>query len=207
MDGSLVRFADRLHENLNMSFDNSILPYPRVIHSLKSGQINFAVLIDSPNIGSEVIKGDHLLTANVVIVGKNGTQKIASLQDLAGKRVGHIRASKYGKAFDEADYFVKCPVNSLSRGLAMLMVGRLDALVSLDDTLYFAMGKMAIDERALSIIMNLGKVSASLYMSAIAPREELFSLYSQEIARMRASGVLDQLFALPQSDLSPMSED
>jgi polar amino acid transport system substrate-binding protein len=179
------------------------LPYPRVIHSLKSGKINFAVLIDSPNIGAEVIKGDHLLRSNVILVGASGAQKITSLSALAGKRVGHIRASKYGKAFDEADYFVKYPVNSLDRGLAMLMVGRLDALVSLDDTLYFAMGKMAIAEDAVGVMMKLGEVSVSLYMSATAPREDLFLRYSQEISKMRESGRLRELFSLRQSELSP----
>ena len=202
MDGVLVEFIDALHKGAEVSYENSIQPYTRVIHSLKAGRINFAVLIDSPAMGPKVIKVDHLLVADVVLVGGKNREKIHSLDALSGERVGYIRGSKYGRAFDRAENFSKYPVNSMNQGLAMLLAGHLDALASLDHTLYFTMAEMSIEPNELCFMMKLGEVSASLYMSAHSPRDKIFQLYVNEIANMRKEGQLDLFFKLPKMDFT-----
>jgi len=202
MDGLLVEFTEALHKNSDIKYENNIRPYPRVIHSLKAGRINFAVLIDSPELGPKLIKVSHLLMADVVLVGGKNSARIDSLEALSGERVGYIRGSKYGAAFDTAYNFSKYPVNSMNQGLAMLLAGHLDALASLDHTLYFTMAEMSVEPSELRFLMKLGEVSASLYMSALSPRDKIFQRYVNEIERMRKDGALSRIFRLPEIDFT-----
>ncbi|MFW5837887.1 MAG: substrate-binding periplasmic protein [Desulfovibrionaceae bacterium] len=56
--------------------------------------------------------------------------RIESLEDLRELRVGAIRGYHYTRAFDEADFFVKEPVDRLEQNIEKLVRGRIDAFVA-----------------------------------------------------------------------------
>jgi len=195
MDGALIRFTKKLHDEVGIPYRNSIMPYARVIHALKAGEINFAVLLDGINLGPEVTKISRILTAEIILVGGKDSIPIDSLAELTGKSVGHIRGGgKFGRTFEDATNFTKYPVKNMQQGLTMLLAGRLHAFASVDQTLFYAMQHLSVETEEIHRLLTLGEVSMSLYMSSHSPLPEISKKYSAAIKQMYNNGIPDKFF-------------
>lgn len=194
MSGLLVQFADELASESGMDYSNIMQPYPRVIHSLKSGYVDFAVLFDSPSARSIAVRVGEVVKTEIIVVAAEGARPIDTVDDLVGMQVGYIRGSKYGPDFDDADHFDRVPLNSAEQGLAMVLKGRIDAMASSDQSLYWAMDSMEIDHANLSRILLLGETTGALYMSLESKRQDLLPVYRQALKRMRDKGTMDRFF-------------
>jgi len=194
LDGLLVHFAEALTREVNLPMRNQLQPYPRVIHSVSNGTADMAVLFDSPMASDIGLCLGQVTDTEILLVVKQGAPQVASLADLSGWRVGYIRGSKYTPAFDQADNFVRIPINTMQQGLAMLLSGRLDAMTSADQTLFYAMDKMGIAPEQIQRLLVLGTTTASLYMSKRSTKQHLIPYYRAALERLTSSGQLAQIF-------------
>lgn len=169
--GLLVEFNEALqdemrqHDTSGVTFENYIRPYPRVINDIKTGRADFAVLFNSPeshNFGDSV---GEVSTFNVLVTGRHDSKDFLSLDDLEGLPVGHVRGSKYGPAFDNNSKILKVSLDSMEKGLDMLLKGRLAALVCLDQTLYYSLKEKGISADQTRTLFVIGKARADLFVS------------------------------------------
>lgn len=194
LDGLLVRFAEELTREVQVPMTNQLQPYPRVIHSVRNGAADMAVLFDSPMVKDIGLRVGQVTETEILLVVKSGTPPVSSLGDLSGWRVGYIRGSKYTREFDQADNFLRIPINTMRQGLAMLLSGRLDAMSSADQTLFYAMDSMGIASDQIQKLLVLGKASASLYMSNKSDKQWLIPNYRAALERLKSSGRLEKIF-------------
>lgn len=196
--GLLIRVADALQGELSNGSDivieNQLRPYPRVIHEIKTATVDFAVMFNSPSANSIAVSLGKVVDARVIIIGVADREQIASLDDLAGKVVGHIRGSKYGPDFDDHRTMKKRSLGSMKQGIDMLLNGRIYALASADQTIYYAMQQMDIPRDAITTMYTVSSIQADLYFSKASSNPHLATRVKQALDRLRAKGTLDQIF-------------
>lgn len=193
-DGLLVRFERELYLETGIAYENYLQPYPRVLHSLASGSVDFAIIFDPHAPREKTVRVGHVTTTEIIVVARAGVEPLASIDGLAKQRVGYIRGSKYGEAFDGATHFTRIPINTMKQGLSMLLNGRIDAMTSSDQSLYWAMERMGIDGSRLARVLILGGVTGGLYMSNSSRRQDLLPIYRKALQRMQAKGTMTRIF-------------
>ena len=198
--GLLVNLVHALEDELinandnRVTIDNHIRPYPRVIHEIKTGSIDFAVMFKSPEANKIGISVGKVADHKILIVGLAGTPKINNLNQLKDKPIGHIRGSKYGPIFDNHQSLNKLPLGSMEQGLNMLLKKRIYAFASADQTLYYALRELQIPSNKVIPLMTVSEVSTALYFSKASTRTYLIQPLTDALAKLKAKGVLDSIF-------------
>ncbi|BFM17514.1 hypothetical protein R50073_36970 [Maricurvus nonylphenolicus] len=193
-DGLLVRFVNLLGREAGLPFTNRLQPYPRVKHSLGNGQADMAVMFVGPE--SDLL-GESLgkvVDTHIMMIGRKGMKPVDNLQALDGRLVGYIRGSRYGRQFDDYMGFTKIPVNRMRQGIAMLITGRLDAMVSTDQSLFYTLDKMGLDIDEVSPLLFIGQTQGDLFISHQVSNPELAAIYREALRKLRHSGRLNPLF-------------
>ncbi len=193
-EGLLVHFEQELRLETGIAYENYLQPYPRVIHSLASGAVDFAVIFDTHAPKEQAIRVGDVTRPEIIIVAKRGARTHESVEGLAGMQIGYIRGSKYGPHFDEATHFTRIPINKMQQGIAMLLKGRIDAMASTDQSLYWSMDKMGVDASKLTKVISLGETTGGLYMSKQSARRDLLPIYRKALQRMEAKGTMARIF-------------
>ena len=192
--GLLVSVAEALEQQTGIPISNELQPYPRVVHSLHSGHVDFAILFDSEFSKQAAIRIGHIVDTSMIVVARTGSPQMKSLDELQGKKVGLIRGSKYGAAFDEATHFKRIQVSNMEQGLAMLLRDRVDVMVGTDQALFWAMQKMDVGAKRLSKVFVLAGATGSLYASKHSSRLDLIPVYERALQTLRDNGTLDRIF-------------
>ncbi len=192
--GLLVAVIDELVKMTKIPVANELQPYPRVVHSLYSGYVDFAFLFDSPSTEASAIRIGHLVDSKMIVVGRAGEKELSSLSELAGRSVGFIRGAKYGVAFDEATHFQRVPVSTMEQGLAMMMRHRMDVMAGTDQALYWSMRKMNVGAKRLTKLYVLQGTSGSLYLSKKSNRTDLIPVYREALLKLKENGTIDRIF-------------
>lgn len=198
--GLLVRFLNALENELEndigdrVKIDNHIRPYPRVIHEIKTGVVDFAAMFNSPQSNAIGISVGKVTDSKILIVGLSDKLSISNLDQLKNKPIGHIRGSKYGPLFDDNRTLNKISLDSMERGINMLLKGRIYALASADQTLYYALERLKIPSDTIKPIMTVSQVSVELYFSKASTKTELIPSISNALSKLKSKGILDAIF-------------
>lgn len=192
--GMLYDVSIELARVTGVSYFNQMQPYTRTVHSLKSGQADFSMIQGGKGSYEGLTWIDTLVETEIFMVGRKEMPRFSNLGDLDGQLVGHIRASRYGKAFDEAPNFKRVSIPELKQGLAMLMAGRIDVMTSADITLYQTMKEMQLDGRHLKRLLTVNRIGVSMFVSNRSTHQDLVPCYRQALESLRASGYLRRIF-------------
>lgn len=177
-----------------LHFTNHIRPYPRVINDIKTGRADFAVLFnsrESDQFGESVGKVSDF---KVLVTGLRDADSINSLQDLKGRPIGYVRGSRYGPVFDDNTDLSKVALDSMDKGLDMLLKGRLAALVCLDQTLFHALAKKRIPAGRTQTLMVLGSARADLYISRRSKNQSLAEIAEISLEALHQNGTIQAIF-------------
>lgn len=198
--GLLMAFQEALFARANVSLQYQLQPYARVIYALASGQADVGVMFVSPAAERAGISLGEVAVTRIVLIaaaqGHSGTpgKKRVGLADFAHARVGFVRGSKYGPIFDDNTSFEHVPVTNVSQGLRMLMTGRLDAMVSSEQALLYAIHLTEIPASSLAFILELGVAKADLYVSRHSAQGPWLAKLRQAMSDMKADGSLHKIF-------------
>ncbi len=194
LGGLLPRFTELLSKEAGIPFTNQLQPYPRVKHTLSHGQADFAVMFVGPQSDKMGISLGEVVKTKIMVVAAKGAEPVQNLNELIGRRVGYIRGSRYGLAFDEHPDLNKIPINTMHQGVAMLLAGRMDAMVSTEQSLFYTLQKMSVEQGRLVPLIIIGETQGDLFMSRHSPHQALQETYRQALDRLREKGSLDSLF-------------
>ncbi|WP_426417397.1 substrate-binding periplasmic protein [Aestuariirhabdus sp. LZHN29] len=207
--GLLGHFSRELEKYSALPMNNVLAPYPRVIQEIKRGHADIAVLFKSPEADQYGIDLGEVVRSSIIVIARSDAPMISSISDLQNTRVGYIRGSRYGKAFDDNQTLYKVPVNDMSQGVKMLLQGRIEAMVSADYTLFFTLRELGIDPLRLAQLLVLSSNSGHLYLSRRSNRQEVLEPLQHALELMQEEGVLQRIFSKPylSDTLQPPAND
>lgn len=128
IDGVTYKFLEKISKKSEIKFEYHLLPYQRLLNSLKDGSIDLAMFYPSDSYKEnfkplcETIGNDNLVILNEKITGKN-------LGDLKSKKIAILRGAKYSEEFENNSDISKILVNNYTQSISMLLAGRVDGIV------------------------------------------------------------------------------
>ena len=134
MTGFSVDVINYIEAHSNYDFEFIILPWPRALHLVSQGEVDFVLTLFNtpqraqvyhfiePAYGIEVSQLFRLRANNIDYSGK--------LEQLTPYSIGTLREYSYGEYFDQADYLKKLPVLTEEVLLKLLLAERTDFIIS-----------------------------------------------------------------------------
>lgn len=193
-DGLLSRLVEALEKETNIHIDNQIRPYPRVIHEVKMGTTDFAVMFNSPQSRAIAISIGRVVNPKVVLTALSDSEKLTDLSQLKGKAVGYLRGSKYGAVFDNNQALNKVPLGSMEQGIKMLLTHRIHAMVGTEHSFYFTLKKLNISTDKVMPIFTVNETSGDLYFSKKSKNKYLIEPFKKALQTLRKKGILHDIF-------------
>ncbi len=89
--GVFSDIASAIAKEANLSFENKIVPYRRIMYDLETGDADLIMLYPNEKLKKIALPVAPLFIVENIVMGLKGT-KYQSPDDLHGKTVGHVRA-------------------------------------------------------------------------------------------------------------------
>lgn len=127
--GSSYEIVNRVAEEAGLTYNNSLVPFPRLVRTLKSGKTDIALLVPNKIVNEIGIPLISVQSVNFIAIGRKGTS-IKKLSEIAGKRVGYLRKTVIISEMIEGLNVQKSEGGQYSSMLKMLILGRIDFLIA-----------------------------------------------------------------------------
>lgn len=171
-------------------------PFRRVLAKLDLGVWGAGGILKTPE---RVAKYDYTeaiyVENNVIYFNRKKQQDMKSVLDLQGKRIGVVQGWSYGDKFDELinnKFFSVEPVNSELTNFKKLKLGRIDALITIQDVGANITARGDFDDLAISSIPSFGN-SSYIAFKKNANNDDLIRRLNASIKKLTSSGRLSAL--------------
>jgi len=190
-DGLLVKLALALENETGISINNHLHPYPRVIHEIKNGTTDFAVMFNSPQAREIGISVGWVVDTKILLIGLKNSAAVSSLKDVKGKHIGYLRGSKYGAVFDNNNSFTKVPLDSMQQGIKMLLKKRIHGVVGAERTFYYRLNQLGILAKEVQPLLTISQASGDLYFSKASKNKHLIEPFKAALKKLQLKGRLN----------------
>lgn len=112
----------------NLKINHQIYPYARIIHELKNGQTDLAILFKYQELEQHVSYISALPSLPNVVIGLNGNQ-FETIQSLEGKTLAYLRGASFSDLIDTNDRIKRITTKDFQQGIDLLSVRRVDAII------------------------------------------------------------------------------
>ncbi len=194
--GLLLRLARALSAEADLAMSNQMLPYPRVIKEMTSGESDFAVMFASSKANNIAVDLGRVVTVKVLALANAGEKPIASVKQLHGKRVGVMRGSAYGPEIDDNPNIERLSFNHIEQALKMLVLHRVDVLVATNYSIYYGLQALHIHANQVTPVYHLATRYGNLYWSKQSSQQQQAERLKQALERLRERGELQRIFML-----------
>lgn len=192
--GLISQFAEQLASTAELPLHNRVLPHQRLLADFQRGQADFTVLFENPYLDDLADSVGVVLNSDILLVSNHSFPGELSLTALAEKTVGYIRGTYYGEAFEQDQRIIKIPVYNLDQAIHMLLIGRLDALISSDVVFHHSLLAQQLSADHFHYQILTRGHAAHLYLSRKASHPELLPRISAALEQMRVTGELERIF-------------
>lgn len=147
--GIIPDMAQSISEESNISITMNLVPYPRMVDDLKKGYIDFSIFSRHPKHSAHVNYVSQIFSLNVVLLTRSGTvidnlDELYSLHSI--KSVGVLDGLSLVSKYIEDARINVVGINGYSKGLKMLEAKRIDAFITIDNTIPFAIKKLGLEQ-------------------------------------------------------------
>lgn len=194
LKGSLIKVVNRLSEMTGVPAIPRLRPLRRAIVELRTGEVNFTILFQNPELDIEAINVASVTRVNILLVGLARSEHPLVLEDLKGQRVAYIRGTYLGEVFEHDTEVVKVPVSSVSQAVDMLNLGRISAILASDHNIYRTLSARNLSRDALRYREHVPGQNGVLYMSRAGARHDVAQKFRSAIEQMDADGELHEIF-------------
>ncbi|NQZ32660.1 MAG: transporter substrate-binding domain-containing protein [Oceanospirillaceae bacterium] len=139
--GSSYEIVNRIAEEAGLTYNNSLVPFHRLVRTLKSGKTDIALLVPNKRVNEISIPLISVQSVNFIVIGRKGT-RIKKLNEIAGKRVGYLRKTVIVSQIMEGLDIQKSEGGQYSSMLKMLILGRIDFLIAPKANIYWALKEL-----------------------------------------------------------------
>ncbi|MUM77240.1 transporter substrate-binding domain-containing protein [Pseudodesulfovibrio sp. F-1] len=136
----------------------------QILQALARGEADMAVLPGGPPPGRGAVNAGPLLQSQFAAIARSGTP-LRSRHDLAGKTVAVVRDEPGDPLLSTRQGVALLPVPDLSRGLKLLLAGKVDAVAAERLALLHAVDALHLPARALGSPLPLSPVRVDLLLS------------------------------------------
>ncbi len=163
--GVAVATFEQITEPTNLLFKYVPYPYARVLHSLKAGRLDVALIFKNSALIEHV---DYIgpVSKSKVVVVTNNRNSINTYEDLSNlKAIAVIRAANFDNKFDNDNALPKVQVESYEQAIKMFKLGRVDGVVGSIVGLDYQLRIQNVDVNILSRAYVLGEKEWWLHLS------------------------------------------
>ncbi len=164
VDNPLIRVAAELFKRAKLDWKSEQFPTARMFQKLSEGEANFSILANSPTLDPCCLVGNiPVITTELRVYHKKGTEPVLQTKDLAGKQVITLRGYSYGPL----KTFITNPSNQVSvyptathiSAFAMLTKERADYVLNYKQPSIEVLGKYPIKDIQFATLKEI-----SLYL-------------------------------------------
>lgn len=190
--GMYVDLAVSLSRESGIAFINTVVPYPRAMAMMVSGEADLVFSIPNSKLDQAAQPLAQLFKGDIVVVGRAGT-RYNSLADLRGKMVGQIRGAEYVQAFVADPAISKHETISSEQTMRMLLEGRLDAAIGFRHAMFYALRSMKVSRERLGPTLLLSQLDVSMYLARSIRDPAVGATLVKAMAALRGRGVIKDL--------------
>jgi polar amino acid transport system substrate-binding protein len=156
---------ERIAVHTNLRFEHVPYPYARILHSLKSGQLDVGLIFKNSTLIDHVNYIGPVSKSKVVVL-TNSLRSITTYADLSNlNAIAVIRSANYEHKFDNDNSLRKVPVENYAQAINMLKLGRVDGVVGSVIGLDYQLRRQNIDVNILTNAYVLGEKEWWLHLS------------------------------------------
>lgn len=163
--------ASEIAKDAGISFENTIVPYSRMIDDLEKGNADVIMLFPNERIKKNAILLAPLFFLENIVIGLKGTH-YTSLEDLHGKVVGQVRGANYDDRLTWNTLINKYPTTNYKQNFIMLFAKRFHAIAGPSVSIFFTAKKMGYSREQLgdALVLNTKEVCAFYSKRTAAPQ-------------------------------------
>lgn len=192
--GSLVTVARRLSELSGVPVEPRLRPLRRALIELDKGEVDFSLLFESPELDRRAINVARVMRINIMLAAPADTDYPLTLEALEGQRIGYIRGTYLGEAFERNTDVQKVPVAVISQAIEMLPLSRLSAILASDHAIMQTLQAMGLRSDVLRYSKHIEGQPGVLYMSRRAQRPAEAEKFRKAVRQMMESGEMNRIF-------------
>ena len=192
--GVAVATFTQLAEQTNFLFKHVPYPYARILRSLKTGQLDIALIFKNSALTKYV---DYIgpVSKSKVVVLANSQNSITSYADLSKLRaIAVIRSAHFDKKFDNDNSLPKVQVESYAQAINMFKLGCVDGVVGSVVGLDYQLRVQNIDVNILTNAYVLGEKEWWLHLSKKAKLQNVQSQLSLAVKKNYQDDLIYQIY-------------
>ena len=185
--GVTVDLQQQLALESGLAMENLIVPYPRAVAMIISGEADLLLSFDNAKLRAHARQLGAVASGEIVVMGRAGSS-YASLADLRGKTVGHIRGAEYDVVLQSDPAVAKHETVSYEQSVRMLLEGRFDATLGVRLSLLHTLRQLGVPRAKLGPELVLGRRDIVVHYSSKRYDPQVAAALTRALAVMRQRG-------------------
>tara|TARA_R110000737_G_scaffold71823_2_gene100351 strand:+ start:1083 stop:1877 length:795 start_codon:yes stop_codon:yes gene_type:complete len=196
--GVSVLALQEVTNGLKLKLELITYPYTRILLSLKTGELDLALIFKNSTIEHDVEYIGALSLSKVLVITKKSIT-IRRYQDLYKlKNIAVIRNAQFSDAFDQDKALNKVDVVSYEKAIRMLELKLVDGVIGSQVGIEYALSRHGLDINLMTNSFELGSKEIGLHLSKKSPYISLLPLLT---AAVKANYQKDLIYALYQHQI------
>ncbi len=192
--GASVMAVQKITENLNVELEFVAYPYARILHSLKTAQLDLALIFKNSSIKNDADYIGPVSYSKIVVVSQTDNI-VNSYDDLYRlSNIAVIRNAQFEKNFDQDKKLNKAHVDSYQQAVSMLKHGRVDAVIGSLIGIEYALHQQSMSNDVLSKAFHLGTKEWGLHLSKKSKYIKLKPLLVKAVKQNYQENFIHQLY-------------
>ncbi|MYM23339.1 transporter substrate-binding domain-containing protein [Duganella sp. FT135W] len=192
--GIFVDVMSELSRASGVQITNAMVPKVRGQALLKAGEADLMIGFDSAELQACARHVALVASFDVGIVARSGI-RLRALSDLHGKTVGQLRSADYFAPFEQDSASLKYNTNTMTQMVKMLALGRVDAVIGVRESLYYAFQGEGIAPERIGDFLPLTSREAWLHYANSSYDAATADKLAGAMRRMRDGGSIAAIVA------------
>lgn len=193
-NGIFVDVISELARVSGVAISNAMVPKVRGQALLKAGEADLMIGFDNAELQACARHVALVASFDVGIVARPGI-RLHALSDLHGKTVGQLRSADYFTPFEQDSAILKYNTNTMAQMVKMLALGRVDAVIGVRESLYYAFQNEGIAPERIGDFLPLTSREAWLHYANGSYDAAMADKLAAAIRRMRDGGSIAAVIA------------
>lgn len=192
--GIFVDVMSELSRVSGVPITNVMAPKVRGQAMLKAGEADLMIGLDNADLQASARRVALVANFEVGIVARAGI-RLRTLSDLRGKTVGQLRSADYFAPFEQDSAILKYSTNTMAQMVKMLALGRVDAVIGVRESLYFAFQEEGVAPERIGDFLPLASREAWLHYANSSYDAATADKLAAAMRRMRDGGSIAAVIA------------
>jgi len=193
-EGVSIALFTKIVRGTNLLFKHVTYPYARILHSLKTGKLDIALIFKNSDLAYYVDYVGPVSKSRVVVLS-NSQHTITDYEGLSNLRaIAVIRSAHFDNKFDNDDSLLKVEVEDYAQAIKMFKLGRVDGVIGSIVGLDYELRMQNIDVNILMNAYVLGEKELWLHLSKNSKFKQLKSQLSLALKRNYETDLLYKVY-------------